>query len=127
MEKIIQGHGRETNTFAKCCTGLETHAQVLFFHIARVWQCFNWFKAFLVKIFFCFWQFKIGYAHDQQCCIFRRVLYGKNSSYLFDVHPCKYFNVHCGSFGDVVQLDWTWYGMLRVNRYCLELKHTEPG
>jgi len=46
----------ETNTAqdeAQCCNGVETHTRMLFFfHIAQLWQCFNWFIAFLVDKLF---------------------------------------------------------------------------
>jgi len=53
MEKIVWGHvgSRLIQHMAKpsAVLGSNIHAQVLFFHIVRAWQCFNWFKAFLVN------------------------------------------------------------------------------
>jgi len=77
--------GQETNTAwgkAECCIGLETHAQVLFY-IVRAWVCFNWFKAFLVDksfILATFTNSKLVTHVTQQCCIFQRMLYEKNTT-----------------------------------------------
>jgi len=91
MEKIARGCGLETNTEqdkAECWIGLKTHVQVLFFHIAQAWQCFSWFKAFLVKKLFALATFSnskfvthvTNSAVISTCStVFSRVLYGKTA------------------------------------------------
>ena len=54
MEKIAQGHGRETNIArgkAECYIRLETTPEC-YFSILHKWQCFNWFIVLVLVVYY---------------------------------------------------------------------------